>query len=47
VGVSRYVPGLSEDSLMLLSHVAMIGGMVVLMAYRFERYAHAAHGHRP
>jgi len=47
VGVSRYVPGLSEDSLMLLSHVAMIGGMVVLMVYRFERYAHAAHGHRP
>ena len=46
-GVSRYVPGLSEDSLMMLSHVAMIGGMVVLMIYRFERYAHAAHGHRP
>jgi hypothetical protein len=47
LGVSRYVPGLSEDSLMMLSHVAMIGGMVVLMIYRFERYAHAAHGHRP
>jgi hypothetical protein len=40
------VPGLSEDSLMMLSHVAMIGGMVALMAYRFERYAHGAHGHR-
>jgi hypothetical protein len=37
-GVS--VPGLTEGSLMLLSHVAMIGGMVALMAYRFERYAH-------
>ena len=46
LGVSRYVPGLSEDSLMMLSHVAMIGGMVVLMIYRFGRYAHAAHGHR-
>jgi hypothetical protein len=46
LGVSRYVPGLSEDSLMTLSHVAMIGGMVALMAYRFDRYAHGAHGHR-
>ncbi len=46
LGVSRYVPGLSEDSLMMLSHVAMIGGMVALMAYRFDRYAHGAHGHR-
>jgi hypothetical protein len=34
------VPGLSEGSLMMLSHVAMIGGMVALMVYRFERYAH-------
>lgn len=40
------VPGLSEDSLMMLSHVAMIGGMVALMAYRFDRYARGAHGHR-
>jgi hypothetical protein len=40
------VPGLSEGSLMMLSHVAMIGGMVVLMIYRFDRYAHAAHGRR-
>jgi hypothetical protein len=47
LGVSRYVPGLSEGSLMMLSHVAMIGGMVVLMVYRFERYAHGARGHRP
>ena len=46
LGVSRYVPGLSEGSLMMLSHVAMIGGMVALMAYRFDRYAHGAHGHR-
>ncbi len=47
LGLSRYVPGLSEGSLMVLSHVAMIVGMVVLMIYRFERYAHAVHGHRP
>ncbi len=40
------VPGLSEGSLMMLSHVAMIAGMVVLMIYRFDRYAHGAHGRR-
>ena len=39
------VPGLSEGSLMVVSHVAMIGGMVALMIYRFERYAHGPHGH--
>jgi hypothetical protein len=47
LGVARYVPGLSEESLIVLSHVAMIAGMVALMIYRFERYAHGAHGHRP
>jgi hypothetical protein len=41
------VPGLSEGSLMMLSHVAMIGGMVALMIYRRDRYAHRSHGHRP
>jgi len=46
LGVARYVPGLSEQSLMMLSHVAMIAGMVVLMIYRFDRYAHGAHGRR-
>jgi hypothetical protein len=40
------VPGLSEGSLMMLSHVAMIAGMVALMVYRFERYAHRPGGHR-
>jgi hypothetical protein len=40
------VPGLSDGSLMMLSHVAMIGGMVVLMLYRFERYAHGSHDRR-
>ncbi len=46
LGVARYVPGLSEHSLMMLSHVAMIGGMVVLMIYRWDRYAHGPHSHR-
>ncbi|MDQ3658905.1 MAG: hypothetical protein M3338_04450, partial [Actinomycetota bacterium] len=41
------VPGLSEGSLMMLSHVAMIAGMVALMVYRWDRYAHGSHGHRP
>jgi hypothetical protein len=40
LGVAGYVPGLSEHSLMMLSHVAMIGGMVLLMVYRWDRYAH-------
>jgi len=31
----------------MLSHVAMIAGMVVLMIYRFERYAHGSQCHRP
>jgi hypothetical protein len=46
LGVAGYVPGLSEDSLMMLSHVAMIGGMVALMIYRWDRYVYRAHGHR-
>jgi hypothetical protein len=40
------VPGLSESSLMMISHAAMIAGMVVLMVYRFDRYAHADHERR-
>jgi hypothetical protein len=42
LGVARYVPGLSEQSLMMLSHVAMVAGMVVLMIYRRDTYAHGA-----
>jgi hypothetical protein len=34
------VVGLGGHSLLMLSHVAMIGGMVSLMIYRFDRYAH-------
>ena len=40
------IVGLTGHSLMMLSHVAMIGGMVVLMLFRFERYAHGTHGRR-
>ena len=40
------VPGLSEQSLPLLSHVAMIGGMALLMLYRLDRYMHGAHSHQ-
>jgi hypothetical protein len=29
---------------MMLSHVAMIGGMVALMIYRMDRYAHRSQG---
>ena len=43
--VARYVPGLSEGALMVLSHVAMIAGMAFLMIYRWDRYAHGSHGH--
>jgi hypothetical protein len=45
LGVAHYLPGLSEGSLMLLSHVAMIGGMAALMLYRFDRYTNGAHAH--
>jgi hypothetical protein len=40
------VPGLSEEALMMLSHVGMIAGMVALMLYRRDRYVHGARGHR-
>jgi hypothetical protein len=47
LGVAGFVPGLSEHSLVMLSHVAMIAGMVVLMIYRSERYAYGSQGHCP
>jgi hypothetical protein len=40
------VVGLTGHSLMMLTHVAMIGGMAALMLYRWDRYAHETHGHR-
>ncbi len=32
--------GQSDHALMMLAHVAMIGGMVALMLYRWDRYTH-------
>ena len=46
LGVAGYVPGLSEGSLMMLSHVVMTVGMAILMIYRWDRYAHRAYAHR-
>lgn len=43
LGVERIVPGLTADSLMLPAHGAMIAGMVLLMLYRWDRYAHGSH----
>lgn len=40
------MPGLSGHSLMMLSHVTMIGGMAALMIYRCDHYTHGAHDHR-
>jgi hypothetical protein len=45
LGLEGYVPGLTAGSLMLLSHVAMLGGMVLLMIYRWDRYAYGTHCH--
>ena len=39
------VVDLTGHALMMLSHVAMIGGMVLLMLYRLDLYAHGAHAH--
>jgi flagellar biosynthetic protein FliP len=36
---------MDERSLMMISHLAMIGGMVALMLYRWDRYADGAYGH--
>jgi hypothetical protein len=47
VELDMAVPGLSEGSLVMLSHVAMIAGMVACIVYRRDRYAHGAPGHRP
>jgi hypothetical protein len=47
VALGGAVPGLSEGSLMMLSHVAMVGGMAALMLYRFDRYAHVTRDLHP
>jgi hypothetical protein len=40
------VVGLTDHALMMLTHVVMIAGMVALMLYRWDRYAHTAHDRR-
>lgn len=45
-GLMGHVPGLSDHSLMMFSHAAMIAGMVVLIVYRLDRYARVAHDQR-
>jgi hypothetical protein len=37
--------GMDEHSLMMISHLAMIGGMAGLMMYRWDQYVHGAHNH--
>lgn len=46
VPVELGVVGLAGHSLMMFSHVAMVGGMVALMVYRWDRYTHGAHDRR-
>lgn len=43
VELGTAVPGLSVQSLPILTHVAMIAGMAALMVYRWDRYASSAH----
>ena len=43
-GAAGEASGQSDHALMMLSHVAMIGGMVALMIYRLDRYAHRSQG---
>jgi YHS domain-containing protein len=41
----RIIPGLSAQSVMMPAHGAMIAGMILLMLYRWDVYAHGAHCH--
>lgn len=46
IGVGTVIPALSDKALGTSSHVAMYGGMLLAMLYRFGDYAHAGHnGH--
>src|SRR3954452_3645714 len=46
VGLEGHMPGLSAESLMMVAHVAMIGGMAVPMLYRWDTYTNG-HCHAP
>jgi flagellar biosynthetic protein FliP len=38
LGAAGEAPGQSDHALMMLAHVAMVGGMVAVMIYRRDRY---------
>lgn len=42
LGAAEETSGQSGHALMMLAHVAMVGGMVALMIYRRDRYTHGA-----
>jgi hypothetical protein len=42
LGAAGETSGHSGHALMMLTHVAMVGGMVALMIYRWDRYTHGA-----
>jgi hypothetical protein len=46
LGAIGETPGRSDHALMMLAHVAMVGGMVALMIYRRDLYAHGAFSKR-
>jgi hypothetical protein len=46
LGAAGESPGHSGHALMMLAHVAMVGGMVALMIYRRDLYAHGAVNNR-
>ena len=43
-GAAGEASGQSDHALMMLAHVAMVGGMVALMIYRLDRYTHRTGG---
>lgn len=44
LGAAGHASGPTDHSIMMLSHVAMIGGMLALMLYLRDRYTHGARG---
>lgn len=44
LGAAGRVPGPTDHSLVMLSHAAMVAGMVALMVCRRDRYAHGVRG---
>lgn len=46
-GVANDASAQSDHGLMMLTHTVMIAGMVALMLFRWDRYAHGVGCHRP